>query len=86
MNVRELIKTLSDYDPEMEVVVEYDTHFNDIRSVQPQMILLESSSWGDYAGERATDQRGRPITSPTELGQDTVTPHKTVLAIWGTHP
>lgn len=86
MNVRELIKTLSDYDPQLQVVVEYDTHFNGIKSVQPQRILRAGSFWGDYAGECATDQRGRSVSNPTEPDQDTVTPHKTVPAIWGTYP
>jgi len=48
VNVRELIEILSTQDPEAKVVVEYDTHFYNVRRIEPHEILTQGVSWADY--------------------------------------
>jgi len=48
MNVSELIEILSKQDPDAKVVVEYDTHFYNVRRVEPHEILTQGVSWADY--------------------------------------
>lgn len=86
MNVREMIEMLSQYDPESRVVLEYDTHFFDIKAVRPQIILTEGVSWADYPGEQAlgTD-RARAALSAEEHQSNLDSPRETAVAIWGTN-
>lgn len=66
MNVPELIDQLSTFDPEAKLVVEYDTHFCDIRAVQPEVILTEGGSWADYPSVKVLENH--PMHRSNESG------------------
>lgn len=85
MNVREMISMLSKFDPESRVVLEYDTHFFDIKSVQPQVILTQGSSWADYPGVEVLGDNTEKL-DPAAHQVNSQSPRETAVAIWGTHP
>lgn len=87
MNVRELIEHLSKFDPQAKVVVEYDSHFMDIRAVQPEVILTEGASWADYPSAKVLDD-ANPRYSATEAERASYrdSPQQEAIAIWGTSP
>lgn len=85
MLVRELIAMLQGFDEEARVVVEYDTHFYNVKAVQPQVILTEGSSWADFAGEVDLQTKSKhSMASDVEASQSS--PRETAVAIWGTTP
>lgn len=87
MNVREMIEMLSQYDPASRVVLEYDTHFFDIKAVRPQVILTRATSWADYPGEEVLgSDRAQAMLSPEEQQDNLNSPRETAIAIWGTNP
>jgi hypothetical protein len=86
MNVNELIQHLSAFDPETEVVVEYDGHFLSVKSVQPQLVLTEGYSGADYPSAAVLEQSSRHPTTADEHAINLQSPQKTVAAIWGTTP
>lgn len=87
MNVREMISLLSQFDPGARVVLEYDTHFFDIKAVQPQVILTEADSWADYPGENVLDIKDPWHPPSTQEHQDNLaSSRETAVAIWGTQP
>lgn len=87
MNVREMIAMLSTFDPEAKVVVEYDDQYRLVKAVQPQMMLTEGASWGDYQGIQALDTEDSlyPPSMDEQLANQT-SPREIVVAIWGSAP
>lgn len=84
MNVRELIERLSKFDPDTKVVLEYDSHFQDIRAVQPEMILTDAPSWADYPSAQVKKSHLSVNAAEHAASQDS--PQERVIAIWGTFP
>lgn len=86
MTVSELIQHLSAFDPETEIVVEYDSHFLTVKSVQPELVLTEGCSWADYPSAAVLEQSSMYPTTVDEHATNLRSPQKTVAAIWGTTP
>jgi hypothetical protein len=86
MNVSELIQHLSAFDPGTEVVIEYDGHFQTVKAVQPEVVLTEGSSWGDYTSSAVLEQSSVYPMTAEEHAINLQSPRKTVAAIWGTTP
>ncbi|SOS36172.1 hypothetical protein CFBP6411_04815 [Pseudomonas syringae group genomosp. 3] len=87
MNIRELMERLSEFDPEAKVVIEYDTHFLDIRAVQPELILTEGASWADYPSAKVLDHASqRYLVTESERASYLHSPQQEVIALWGTSP
>lgn len=86
MNVRQMIELLSTFDPTAQVVVEYDGQYQKVRAVQPQMMLTEGASWGDYQSIDALKVNSLYPVSEEEQRSNAASPREVAIAIWGTVP
>jgi hypothetical protein len=86
MNVRELIEKLSEFDPEVRVVLEYDSHFLNVRAVQTEVILLDGVSWADYPSVEALEENPLYPTPSAEMEANLASAQEMVVGIWGTTP
>lgn len=86
MNVRQMIELLSTFDPTAQVVVEYDGQYQNVRAVQPQMMLTTGSSWGDYQSIEALEVNSLYPVSEEEQRSNAASPREVAIAIWGTVP
>lgn len=86
MNVRQIIELLSTFDPDANVVVEYDGQYQNVRAVQRQTMLTAGASWGDYQGIEALETRMWYPASEEELQSNAASPKEICIAIWGTVP
>lgn len=85
MNVRELIEVLSTKDPEAKVVVEYDTHFYDLRHVESQEILTRGVSWADYPSANVlSGHEGWYPLPDDERAVNERSPRETAIVLSGT--
>ncbi|MFL9812895.1 hypothetical protein D7241_06525 [Stutzerimonas sp. VN223-3] len=84
MNVRELIEILSTQDPEAKVVVEYDTHFYDVRHIERHEILTQGVSWADYpsANVLSRNKGGYPLPEDERAANER-SPRETAIVISG---
>jgi len=84
MNVRELIEILSKQDPDAKVVVEYDTHFYNVRRVEPHEILTQGVSWADYPSANVLNQdEGRYPLREDERAANERSPRETAIVLSG---
>ncbi|MEY3827558.1 MAG: hypothetical protein RLZZ148_2378 [Cyanobacteriota bacterium] len=62
MTIKELIKILSQYDPETRVVVSgYEGGYNDLLEVEPLSIKLNVNTKWYYGAHDTADERSEPI-------------------------
>ncbi|MCD1607689.1 hypothetical protein [Stutzerimonas kunmingensis] len=84
MNVRELIEVLSKQDPEAKVLVEYDTHFYNVRGVDSHEILTQGVSWADYPSANVLDRdEGRYPLPEDERAINERSPREIAIVISG---
>jgi hypothetical protein len=80
------IELLSTFDPDANVVVEYDGQYQNVRAVQRQLMLITGASWGDYQSVEALEVNSLYPVSEDELKSNAASPREVAIAIWGAVP